>query len=262
MSARNVGLLEIAGAALVVALVVLAAAGVFSGGQPPRATAATDSSGTAASPRELAARVAGGIVEVAAPPSDALGTKGGSATGGLGLGFVVSRSGLVLTSARFVDRQGVIAKTVTVVVRPGTKSAARLMGVTVCVDAVHDLAVVRIDQSRAGGLVALPMGDSNSLRAGAQVVTFGRPSAAGPALVGATVSATDAEARALSGARLTVATLAGQVRDGVAAGAPLLDARGRVVAVLDLVAASNGSGPATAVPVNDAARVISDALAD
>jgi len=262
MTARNLGLLAAAGAALLVTLVVLAAAGTFSASHATRAAAATDSSSTGLSPGRLAARYAGGIVEVAAPGSVVPGTKGGARTAAGGLGFVVARSGLVLTSARFVDRNGVIAKTVPVVVRPGTSGATRLTGVIVCVDAAHDLAVVRIDPGRAGDLVALTMGDSNGLRTGGPVVALGRPSAAGPTPVTATISATARAARSLSGARLTVLTLARPSWVGAAVGAPVLDARGRVVGVLDRVAGSEGSGSTTAVPIDDSAKVIADALAD
>jgi serine protease Do len=262
MSARNLGLLAVGGAALLVALGVLTAAGVFSAGSTPRAAAATDSSSTATSPRELAAHYANGVVEIAGPPLTAAGTNGGSAAAVLGSGFVVSGSGLVLTSARFVDRHGVIAKTVTVVLRPGSAGAARLTGEIVCVDAGHDLAVVRIDPSRAAALVTLPMGDSNSLRSGEQLVALGRPTAAGPAPVAATVSATGRAVRGLGGTPLTVATLAPPSGVGIMAGAPLLDPQGRVVAVLDRVAGAGGRGAATAVPIDDAAKVIADARAD
>lgn len=261
MSARNLGLLAVAGAALLVALGVLTAAGVFSAGQTTQAAAATDSSSTAASPRQLAARYAGGIVEIVGPAPAARGTNGGSATTVLGSGFVVSRSGLVLTSARFVDRHGIIAKTVTVVVRPGSTGTARLTGEIVCVDAGHDLAVVRIDPSRAGDLVTLPMGDSNSLRSGEQVVALGHPTPAGPTFVAATTSTTGSVTRSLSGTRLTVVTLAPSGA-GAVAGAPLVDAQGRVVAVLDRISGSGGRGSTTAVPIDDAAKVIADALAD
>ncbi|MGZ4199008.1 MAG: S1C family serine protease [Thermoleophilia bacterium] len=264
MSKRN--LVVLAGAALVVVVVVLAVAGAGSHRQGARGV----SDNTQVSAGDLTAaqiyqRYERGVVEVVGASGPAHGSyrlvAGARRT--QGLGFAVSGDGLILTSAQLVDHNGRIAKTVKVVFRAGATQTRRVVGTVVCVDAAHDLAVVRVDPAQVGALVPLPMGDSNGLRAGQTVIALGDPLAATPSLATTTVSATGREVRAASGAPLEAFVLSAVSLGSGDSGAPLIDLHGQVIAVVDQVGATAGGagGAVSAVPIDVAARVIADALA-
>jgi S1-C subfamily serine protease len=263
VSRRN--LVVLVGAALGVAAVVLAVAGAASQRHGTQAAARNAvAPGGALTARQIYQRYERGVVEIvgvapSAQGSDRLVESGPRARG---LGFAVSGDGLTLTSAQLVDHNGRIAKTVKVVFKVGATQTRQVVGAIVCVDAARDLAVVRVDPAQVGGLVALPMGDSNGLRAGEALVALGDPLASSPSFTTAIVSATRRQVRATSGVPLQAAVLTAVSLGGGDSGGPLIDRNGRVIAVIDRAGATAGgpNGPVPAVPINVAAHVISDAL--
>jgi S1-C subfamily serine protease len=252
-------------AALVAALGLLAIAALALADRPTRHAAsqtrvASDRSLTA---QQIRQRYGRGVVEIVAaaragPDADG---RGGRRAQPRGLGFAISGDGLILTSAALVDHNGQIAKTVGVVLRTGDAQTRRMVGAIACVDPLTGLAVIRIDPGGLGGLESLPMGDSSGLRPGQTVVALGSPLAS-PSLAAGTVIATGRDVPtthgvAVSGAMIT--DLAAGRRDS---GAPLLDASGRVVGVLEQPGARTAGGAQglwSAAPIDGAAHVISDA---
>ena len=254
------------GAALLIALAGWAVARGVSGHRgTPTASRVAAAPAALLTAEQVYQRYGQGVVEViGASAAGAGGTRAiDNGNGARGLGFAVSRA-LILTSARLVDRHGSIDKTATVIFRAGGAQTRRVVGAIVCVDATLDLAVIRVDPARATGLVVLPMGDSSALRAGQSLTALGDPLAASPTLAGFTVSAPRRALRATSGATMQAVVLAGDPLAGSQSGAPLFDASGRVLAVVDVVGPAAG-GPGSvgsAVPINDAAHVIADSLAN
>jgi putative serine protease PepD len=265
VSTRKLVVPALGSAALLVAVVCLMAA-CGTARQPdaqasPRAAATAGATLTA---EQVYQRYGQGVVQVIAASSAAAATTRtvDNGAGPRGLGFAVSHT-LILTSARLVDHDGSIAKTATVIARTADGQERRTVGAIVCVDAALDLAVIRVDAAREPGLVALPMGDSTGLRAGQSLTALGDPLAASPTAATLVVTAPGRPLRATSGVTLQAIVLSGPSLAGQS-GAPLFDASGRVLAVVDSIGAPAGEprGVGTAVPINDAAHVIADALAD
>lgn len=250
-------------AALLVALVCLTAA-CGSAAQPAAQAGvrASSSPGAVLTAEQVYQRYERGVVEVVAVTPAAGGTRAvDNGVGPRGLGFAVSPT-LILTSARLVDRNGAIAKTAVVIYKSAGREQ-RTVGAIVCVDATLDLAVIRVAGAQAAGLVVLPMGDSNGLRAGQPLTVLGDPLAASPATAALVVATPRRLVRATSGVALQAIVLSGPSL-ARRSGAPLFDASGRVLAVVDDAGAPAGDpgSAGTAVPIDDAAHVIADALAD
>ena len=84
-----------------------------------------------------------------------------------GSGVIFHDSGLVLTNAHVVlGRQNAI-----VTLDDGTAQAAEIVGM----DAIFDLAVLRIPKPPSGTMPVAPLGDSDRLRVGEEVLAIGNP---------------------------------------------------------------------------------------
>ncbi len=84
---------------------------------------------------------------------------------GLGSGFIIDKSGLVLTNAHVVDK----ADKVTVRLKDGRSFEGKVQGV----DEVTDLAVVKINAG--GDLPAAPLGSSGNVQVGDWAIAVGNP---------------------------------------------------------------------------------------
>ncbi len=98
--------------------------------------------------------------------------------GGLGSGVIVSADGYLLTNNHVVEG----ADKVRVELSDRRSLAAKVVGT----DAPSDLAVLKIE---AGGLPALPFGDSDAIRVGDVVLAFGNPLGVGQTVTMGIVSA-------------------------------------------------------------------------
>lgn len=266
MSTRKLLVIALVGAALVLVLGGLGVARSIShrhgAAHVPR-SASAPVAGAVLTAEQVNQRYGQGVVQVIAVRPAAGGAHAvDNGAGPRGLGFAVS-STLILTSARLVDQNGNIAKTATVILRTAAGQERRTVGAIVCVDATLDLAVIRVDAAQTAGLVVLPMGDSSGLRAGQTLTALGDPLAASPTPATLVVTAPRRLVRATSGVGLQAIVLSGASL-GRRSGAPLFGASGRVLAVVDGTGAPAGApqGTGTAVPINDAAKVIADALAN
>ena len=159
-------------------------------------------------------------------------------TDGVGTGFVVSSDGLIATSLH------VIGEGRPVVVE-GTGGRKLEVIEVVGWDRRNDLALLRV---RATGLAALPLGDSDALKAGEDVVAIGNPMGLEHSVVRGVVSAR----REIEGVDMIQVAI--PIEPGNSGG-PLIDFNGRVqgiIALKSLMTANLGF----AVPVNALKRLM------
>jgi regulator of sirC expression with transglutaminase-like and TPR domain/S1-C subfamily serine protease len=156
----------------------------------------------------------------------------------IGTGFIVRPEGIIATNYHVIGE--------------GRRFAARLAGgrrlqplEIMAVDRLRDLAVVRVD---AGGLPVLPLGDSDAVEAGQEVIALGNP-------LGLEWSASRgiiAARRDFEGRELLQVAMA--IEPG-SSGSPLMDLEGRV---LGLLAIKSGGALGFAVPAKDLKRLLDD----
>lgn len=169
-------------------------------------------------------RAAPAVVVVQAPTSQ------GAAEGS---GFVIDDSGSIVTNAhvvgeadevsvRFVDDRAVSADVA------GTDRATDLALLEVDPDAVH--------------ASPLPLGDSDSVAVGDEVVAIGNPLGVGPSVSSGIVSALDRSLTAPNGASIQGAIQTDAAVNLGSSGGPLIDARGRVIGITSQIATPGGSG--------------------
>ncbi len=176
---------------------------------------------------------------------------------GTGTGIVIDVEGHILTNYHVV--QG--ATSIEVRFQDGSTSSARFVGS----DPANDLAVIEVDVS-GRELTAADMGDSDSLRAGDQVLAIGNPFNLEATLTQGIVSAVDrtystgANTRPI---REMIQTDAA-VNPGNSGG-PLLNCRGEVIGINTLLENPSGEnvnvGVAFAVAINTAKRSLDRMLA-
>jgi S1-C subfamily serine protease len=135
------------------------------------------------------------------------------AESGLGSGFIVSPAGFVVTSAHVVNRS--------TQVRVKLAGGQEIDGTVVRRDATTDVALVRLED---GTYPAAPLGSSTSLKAGTPVFAIGSPLGQQGTVTRGIVSAVRVE----EGRRLIQSDAT--VHAG-SSGGPLIDERGRVVAI-------------------------------
>ncbi len=172
---------------------------------------------------------------------------------GMGSGVIVDVSGLVVTNNHVVDG----ASSITVLLPDGEALSATLVGT----DPLTDVAVIRID-TPPKNLVALPFGDSESLRLGELVLAVGNPFGVGQTVTMGIVSATGRNDLGIVDYEDFIQTDAA-INPGNSGGA-LVDMRGQLVgiptAIYSRTGGSNGIG--FAIPAAMARTVVDDLLDD
>jgi putative serine protease PepD len=166
--------------------------------------------------------------------------------GGTGSGFVIDRSGHILTNNHVVESGG----TVNVVLQSGRRLSATIVGR----DAATDLAVLKV--SNPAGLEPLTLGRSADAAVGDAVLAVGSPLGLSGTVTEGIVSALDREVR-LGSQRGTALQTDAAINPGNSGG-PLVNARGEVIGVNTAIATlgSQGSiGIGFAIPIDRAAQV-------
>jgi S1-C subfamily serine protease len=187
---------------------------------------------------------------------------------GVGTGFVVRSDGVVVTNCHVV--QGASRITVFTSEEEPTRHDARVIGG----DCEHDLAVLQID---AEGLPRLPLGSSEQLRLGQNVVAIGYALAleGGPSVTAGIVSSLDRTIRVpdpqcsvcpRDGSGVPTRTYSEVVQTDAAinhgnSGGPLVDMRGRVVGI-NSAGSESAENIGFAIAIDSAKATIRQAIAE
>lgn len=187
------------------------AAVAFSEDRPADATAVSNIDvGAEKTVQELAAAVKKSVVVVTFRGRD-------GERQGLGSGFIVDANGLIATNLHVIGE----ARPIAIELADGRKFDVTAVEAT---ERSHDLAILRVD---ATGLPALPLGDSDELVDGQQIMAVGNPVGLERSVVSGVLSGR----REIEGR--TMLQLAIPIERGNSGG-PMLDLRGRVHGLLTL----------------------------
>lgn len=170
---------------------------------------------------------------------------------GTGSGFIFDQQGFILTNAHVVAE----ADEVTVVLKDGQQFPGSVEGV----DPLTDIAVIKID---AQDLTALPLGDSDTLKAGDWAIAIGNPLGLNNTVTMGIISATDRSSTQIGAPdqRVNFIQTDAAINPGNSGG-PLLNLKGEVIgintAILRGSQASDVSaqGLGFAIPVQVAKRI-------
>jgi len=245
-------------AALVVAAAALTgvagAGAVASLGAPEQtvqlpATAAVSRAGAHSSLADMVETVSPSVVQVDATgearavrtPFGYLRQPGRTAVGS---GFIVARSGLVITNNHVVDSASKVAVTLS----DGTKRTAKVLGR----DVKTDIAVLQIEGG--GDFQPVEWGNSDSIRVGESVFAVGSPFGLGNTVTSGIVSARGREIGA--GPYDDFLQVDAAINTGNSGG-PLFDATGRVVGVNTAIVSPSGGnvGIGFAIPARLAQKI-------
>ncbi len=227
--------------------------------QAPIASATPAKDGSAApTAREIYKRDAPGVVQIKAQvvqqsqspfdpfPQEQQGTSTGS-------GFVIDKSGLILTNAHVIDG----ASKVSVSFEDKKTVDAKVIGK----DVSTDLALLKVDASGLR-LTPLKLGDSKGVQVGDPTVAIGNPFGLDRTLTTGVVSALQREIQAPDGYAIKNVIQTDAAINPGNSGGPLIDATGRVIGINSQIA-TGGSGSSGgnvgigfAVPINTAKELI------
>jgi S1-C subfamily serine protease len=169
---------------------------------------------------------------------------------GQGSGFVLDRSGHVLTNYHVVEGAN---RGIEVTLSNKKSYSAKVVGT----DRVHDLALLQID---APNLQAVTLADSGELAVGQKVYAIGNPFGLSGTMTRGIISSIRSIKNA-DGAPIEDAIQTDAAINPGNSGGPLLNSRGEVIGINTMIA-SNGadqsSGIGFAIPINTAKAVLQD----
>lgn len=170
---------------------------------------------------------------------------------GLGSGFIIDRSGIVLTNAHVVSG----ADTVTVTLKDGRSFEGEVRGA----DEVSDLAVVKIKGAK-GDLPVAPLGESDQLQVGDWAIAVGNPVGLDNTVTLGIISTLHRSSAqvGIPDKRLDFIQTDAAINPGNSGG-PLLNDQGEVIGINTAIRAG-ASGIGFAIPV-DKAKALKDRLA-
>ena len=168
---------------------------------------------------------------------------------GLGSGFIIDRSGEILTNAHVVNQ----ADKVTVLLNDGRTFEGKVQGV----DEVTDLAVVKI--SAGGDLPVAPLGNSNAVQVGDWAIAVGNPLGFDSTVTLGIVSTLKRSSNqvGIPDKRIDFIQTDAAINPGNSGG-PLLNDRGEVIGINTAIRA-DAMGIGFAIPI-DKAKAIKDQL--
>lgn len=164
---------------------------------------------------------------------------------GVGSGFIVDKSGYILTNYHVVDD----VSRINVRLQSGEEFGARIIGT----DEETDLAVLKIDVTR--DLPFLKLGDSNAAQVGDWVLAIGSPFGLARTVTAGIISQTKRETPYASAFQKFIQTDAAINRGN--SGGPLVNMNGEVIGINSQIATSTGdyNGIGFALPSNEASNV-------
>jgi S1-C subfamily serine protease len=183
-----------------------------------------------------------------------------------GSGFVVSRSGYILTSSHVITTAGdgegkpKPAESLVVEFQDHDRVPAKVVGF----DIFDDVGLIKVDPSEHA-LAPVPLGNSAAVLVGAPVAAIGSPFGNENSLAVGVVSATHRSIDSLTSRyNLVDAIQTDTLINHGNSGGPLFDARGRVIGINAQINTSSGNaaGVGFAVPINSARRSMQQLIAD
>lgn len=170
---------------------------------------------------------------------------------GQGSGFIIDRSGMILTNAHVVDQ----ADKVTVTLQDGREFPGEVLGK----DRVTDLAVVKISES-VSNLPVAPLGDSTQVVVGDWAIAVGSPGGLNNTVTLGIISTLDRSSAkvGIPDKRVNFLQTDAAINPGNSGG-PLLNERGEVIGINTAIRA-NATGIGFAIPINKA-KDLKDTLA-
>ncbi len=168
---------------------------------------------------------------------------------GLGSGFIIDASGLIVTNNHVIDGADVI----TIVLQNGDELEGTLVGH----DEKTDLAVIRVSTNQA--LPTVPWGDSDAVEVGDWAIAIGNPFGLGSSVSAGIVSARGRDIR--SGPYDDFIQVDAAINRGNSGG-PLFDQEGNVIGVNTAIYSPSGGnvGIGFAIPSNQAREVVTDLI--
>ncbi|MGA3101871.1 MAG: trypsin-like peptidase domain-containing protein [Terracidiphilus sp.] len=171
---------------------------------------------------------------------------------GQGSGFILDKSGHILTNFHVVDGAN---RGIEVMLSNKRRYPARVVGT----DKVHDLALLQID---APDLQAVTLADSSQLNVGQKVYAIGNPFGLSGTMTRGIISSIRS-IRNADGAPIEDAIQTDAAINPGNSGGPLLNSSGEVIGINTMIA-SNGadqsSGIGFAIPINTAKAVLADLI--
>jgi S1-C subfamily serine protease len=173
----------------------------------------------------------------------------------LGSGFVIDKAGHIVTNYHVVHG----ASTIQVSFSDNERFKAKLVGV----DPSTDVAVLKVHvKSRA--LKALPLGNSDSVRVGDQVIAIGNPFGLDRSVTSGIVSAVQRRIEAPNQLSISHVIQTDAALNHGNSGGPLLNAQGQVIGVnaqIETGGVSEGNvGIGFAIPINTVKDVVADLI--
>jgi S1-C subfamily serine protease len=233
---------------------------------PTAATAAVGPSakplaGNGFSPSSIYAHRSPGVVTVVA----VYGTDPETASRAQGSGFVVSRSGYILTNSHVITTAGDTAvpraaDSIFVEFQDRDRAQARIVGW----DVFDDVGLIKVDPSDHA-LAPVPLGNSAAVVVGEPVAAIGSPFGNENSLAVGVVSAVHRSVESLtSNFNLVDAIQTDAPINHGNSGGPLFDARGRVIGINAQIRSTSGQaeGVGFSVPINSARRSMQQLIAD
>ena len=168
---------------------------------------------------------------------------------GAGTGFVWDAAGHVVTNNHVVENA--------VRVRVRLFDGSTVEGTVIGTSPDHDLAVVRLADTRAG-IRAIPVGSSADLKVGQSTYAIGNPFGLARTLTTGVVSALDRRLPTAGQREITGAIQTDAAINPGNSGGPLLDSAGRLIGVNTAIISESGAsaGIGFAVPVDTVNRVV------
>ncbi len=175
---------------------------------------------------------------------------GGLTPSGSGTGFVVDKSGLILTNYHVVEN----GRAISVRFHDGTVREAEVLGT----DQGNDLALLRVDLPE--GIPVAPLGDSDEVVVGETAIAIGNPFGLDHTVTQGIISAVNRDWQPGNGRiRRNLIQTDAPINPGNSGG-PLLNANGEVIGINSLIESPvNGSvGIGFAIPINTAKELLPD----
>src|SRR2546423_6488493 len=173
----------------------------------------------------------------------------------LGSGFVIDKAGHIVTNYHVVRG----ANTIQVSFSNNERFRARLVGV----DPSTDIAVLKVDV-KARALKALPLGNSDGVRVGDQVIAIGNPFGLDRSVTAGIVSAVQRRISAPNNLSISHVIQTDAALNHGNSGGPLLNAQGDVVGVnaqIETGGVSDGNvGIGFAIPINTVKDVVAQLI--